>query len=112
MTDETLFLVLLILGMALINLALRWPIYLFAGRLRFSPAIERALGFVPVAVLSAIVFPAVLAPGRDSALALAWNTPYLIGALLAAFVSWRSRRLLPAIAIGMGGFFLARWLIG
>ena len=33
----------MILGMALINLVIRWPVYLFANHFRFPPIIERAL---------------------------------------------------------------------
>src|SRR6185369_11402449 len=52
----------MILGMALINLVIRWPVYLFANHFRFPPLIERALAFVPVAVLTAIIVPTVLYP--------------------------------------------------
>ena len=48
---------LMILGMALINLAIRYPVFLFADHVRFPRLIERAPVFVPVAVLTAIIVP-------------------------------------------------------
>jgi len=102
--------VLMILGMALINLAIRWPVYLFANHFRFPPLIERALAFVPVAVLTAIVVPAVLYPKND-ALALTWHNPALMAALVTAVVGYVSKNLFATIGIGMATFLLLRWLL-
>ena len=84
----------MILGMALINLAIRWPVYLFANRFRFPPLIERALAFVPVAVLTAIIVPMILFP-KDGAIDLSWRSPALLAGLLAAVV-WRETKNLFA----------------
>nr|WP_298684267.1 AzlD domain-containing protein [uncultured Dongia sp.] len=102
---------LMIGGMAVINLAIRWPVYLFADHVRFPPLVERALAFVPVAVLTAIIVPAVLYPSEGD-IQLTWRNPYLVGAVVAAVVSWKWQKLMPTILIGMAAFFLARWLIG
>ena len=104
--------VLMIAGMALINLAIRWPVYLFADHVRFPPLVERALAFVPVAVLTAIIVPATLYPSTEQGLQLTWENPYLVGAVAAAAVSWKWKKLMPTILVGMAVFFVTRWLMG
>jgi branched-subunit amino acid transport protein len=101
---------LMIAGMAVINLAIRWPVYLFADHVRFPPLVERALGFVPVAVLTAIIVPMIVMP--DGAhLEIDWRNPYLVAAIVAAVISWRWHKLMPTILIGMAVFFAMRWLV-
>ena len=102
---------LMIAGMALINLAIRWPVYLFADHVRFPPLVERALAFVPVAVLTAIIVPAVLYPAEGD-IQISWQNPYLAGAIAAAIISWRWHKLIPTIVIGMAVFFGMRWMVG
>lgn len=102
---------LLILGMALINLAIRWPVYLFANHFRFPPLIERALAFVPVAVLTAIIVPTVLYPGDGTKLALTWHNPALLASLVAAAVSYFGKNLFATIGAGVIAFLLLRWLL-
>jgi branched-subunit amino acid transport protein len=102
---------LVIAGMALINIAIRWPVYLLADHLRFPPLIERALAFVPVAVLTAIIVPAMLYP-RSDAIELGWDNPYLVAGILAALAGWRFGNLLATILVGMSAFFLLRWWMG
>ena len=101
----------MIAGMALINLAIRWPVYLFADRFRFPPLIERGLAFVPVAVLTAIVVPTVLYP-RDGGLDFSWHNPALLGAVIAAATSRITKNLFATIGIGMAAFLLLRWWLG
>jgi len=101
----------MILGMALINLAIRWPVYLFANHFRFPPLIERALAFVPVAVLTAIIVPTVLYPD-DKTLDISWHNPSLLAALLAAVVGRVTKNLFATIGIGMAVYLLLRWWLG
>jgi len=101
---------LMIAGMALINLAIRWPVYLFADHVRFPPLVERALAFVPVTVLTAIIVPMILLPDGKT-LDVDWRNPYLVAAIVAAIISWRWHRLMPTILIGMAVFFAMRWLV-
>ncbi|HVO04767.1 MAG TPA: AzlD domain-containing protein [Candidatus Cybelea sp.] len=101
----------MILGMALINLAIRWPVYLLANHFRFPPLIERALAFVPVAVLTAIIVPTVLFPKDGRAIDFSWHNPALIAAVIAGGVSWRTKNLFATIGIGMVAFLLLRWLL-
>ncbi len=101
----------MILGMAIINLVIRWPVYLFANHFRFPPIIERALAFVPVAVLTAILVPTVLYPGDGTKLDITWNNPSLLAALVACAVSYFSKNLFATIGAGVVAFLLLRWLL-
>jgi branched-subunit amino acid transport protein len=102
---------LLIIGMALINLLIRYPVYLMADRFRFPPLIERALAFVPAAVLTAIIVPAVVFPTGTQA-QLDWHNPFLLAAILTAIISYVTRNLLATIVVGMAVFLVLRWWLG
>jgi branched-subunit amino acid transport protein len=60
----------LIAGMVAVTFAIRYVPLVLAGRLRLPRALEAALRFVPVAVLTAITVPAVLLKGLPSNLGL------------------------------------------
>src|SRR5437667_6185101 len=93
----------LIAGMALINLAIRYPVFLLADRFRFPNRVERALAFVPVAVLTAIIVPSVLYP-HGPHLELTWRNPYLVASVISAVIARITKNLLATIGIGMAAF--------
>ncbi len=97
---------LLIAGMMAVTLLARYPLLAIVGRLSLPPRAIRALRFVPVAVLSAIIAPELLI--RDGAPALTLANAYLIGGLVALAVAWRWGNLLATITAGMGSFYLWR----
>lgn len=97
----------IILGMALINLALRCPLFLMADRIRIPAIVERALAHSPVAVLTAIIVPSALhldiAPnGAD------WFNPDLFATIAAIATSLLTRNLMATIAVGLGAALLLR----
>ncbi|HEC23544.1 MAG TPA: AzlD domain-containing protein [Chloroflexi bacterium] len=102
--------VLLIGGMAAVTFAARYPVLALLGRLKLPDPLFRALRYVPPAVLVAITVPAVLMP--DGGLSLSYTNAYLIGGLVAAAVSWRSKNLLLTIIISMAAFLGWRALVG
>ena len=73
-------------------------IYLF-GRLHIPDIVRRSLRFVPPAVLSALVVPALLMPSGQLDLGLT-NHRWLAG-LIAILVAWRTRSILLTILAGM-----------
>jgi branched-subunit amino acid transport protein len=74
----------------------RWPV---SGRLRAM------LSFLPVAILSAIVFPAVV-PAAEQGLAI--EAPLLLAALVVfIYARWR-KNLWGSVLVGMGSY----WLLG
>ena len=101
---------LLILGMALINLAIRLPVFVLGDRIRFPAIVERGLAYVPVAVLTAITVSTVLAPPSE-ATGLDWRNPFLLPALVTFGVSWSGRSLLTTICLGMVVYLAWRWVL-
>jgi len=99
---------LLIAGMALATMATRIPVLWWLSLHPLSPSIARALKYVPLAVLSAIIAPIVLlAEGR---LALQLDNAPLVASIVAILVSWRTRSLLLTIVIGMATYLILRAL--
>ena len=90
-----------IVGMGLVTYAIRLSVIALLGRVELSPTFQRALRFVPPAVLSAIIFPEILRPG---------GTFYFSPAnprLIAGLVAWRTKNVLLTIAAGM----VALWIL-
>lgn len=102
---------LLVLGMALISLGTRLPVFLLGARIRFPPIVERALAYVPVAVLTAITVSTVAAPPGEVT-GLDWRNPFLLPALVTFVVSWSGRSLLTTICVGMATYLVWRWGLG
>lgn len=86
-----------------LTFVLRWSFIALSDSLAMPVAVRRALRFVPAAVLSAIIWPAVIV--ADGAVDLSPGNLRLIAALLAAVVAWRTRSIFYTIAVGM----LALW---
>lgn len=98
-------------GMMLVTFFIRYSLLMLPARIRFPAAFQKALGYVPPAVLTAIVVPAVLMPdGRQ--MHLSWRNPYLIGALLTVLLGRLSRNMLVTIVGGMAAFMLWQWAVG
>ncbi|MBS1215548.1 MAG: AzlD protein [Proteobacteria bacterium] len=95
---DTLTLAGLILALAATSFGARSSFILFLGRRAASPTVQRALRFVPPAVLTALVVPElVLAAGGPS---LVGNARLAAG-LVAAAVAWKTRNTLLTILVGM-----------
>jgi branched-subunit amino acid transport protein len=84
-------------------------IHLF-GRFDIPPAVRRALRFVPPAVLSAIIAPALFMP--DNVLNLGPGNFRLVAGAAAVLVAWRSRNMLLTIVAGMGALLILMWAAG
>lgn len=93
-----------ILAMGLVTYVIRLSVIGAIGRIDIPPLVQRALRFVPPAVLSAIVFPELLRP--SGVLDLTPGNPRLIAGLLAIVVAWRTRNVLLTIAAGMAALWL------
>jgi branched-subunit amino acid transport protein len=100
--------VLIILGMMVVTFGVRYPVLAIVGRVDLPEPVLRALKYVPVAVLTAIIAPAVLI--QEDKIDLMPDNAYLIGAIVAIIVSWRTKNLLATIVIGMAVFLIWRGL--
>jgi branched-subunit amino acid transport protein len=80
-----------------------------AGRWEAPPLFRRALRFVPVAVLTAIIAPELVMHGGT--LDLSPTNPRLLAGLIAIFVAWRTKNTVLTIVIGMTAFWILQLLI-
>jgi branched-subunit amino acid transport protein len=94
-----------ILGMALVTYATR-VVALLALRGEVAPWLRRWLGYVPIAIFTALVLPPLLlAPGDPPSLAP--GSPLLAG-VAGALVAWRTGNVLLTIGAGLAVFWLLR----
>jgi branched-subunit amino acid transport protein len=84
-------------------------IHLF-GRIEEVPErIQRPLRYVPPAVLAALVFPDLLTMRPSVVATLADER--LIAGVVAAVVAWRTENVFATIGVGMGVFWLFRFVV-
>ncbi len=69
------------------------------GRFEMPSQVERALRFVPVAVLTAIFLPEMAYIQEE--LMLSFRNPRLLAGLLAIVVAWRTKNVMYTILAGM-----------
>jgi len=100
---------LLLISMGLVTYAIRLSLIVLIGRVDVSPLIQRALRFVPPAVLSAIIFPELLRPGGTLDLSL--GNVRLLAGVLAALVAWRTKNVLLTIGVGMAALWVLQAVI-
>ncbi len=97
-----------LLGMVLVTYGIRLSFLVFGHSVRFPRWLERALRYVPVAVLTALIVPMALAP--QGAVDLSWHNAYLPGTIAAVLVALWTRQTLSAIVGGFVVYGLWRWL--
>lgn len=99
----------LILAMAVVTYLTRSAFFLgLVGSQTFG-RLEKALKYVPVAILAAIIAPGVLAP--QGTLALDASNPYLWGGAAAALAAVRGRGPLGTMLAGVAATALARLVL-
>ena len=90
----------------LVTFAIRYSFIGSAGRGSAPRWFVEALRFVPVAALSALIWPDLLLTGQG----LDPLQPRLVAGLVAAVVAWRSRSVLATIGGGMLALWILQWL--
>ena len=93
-----------IIGMSAITILIKALIFILGDRVAFALWLKKALEFVPVTVLTAIIVPMVLAP-HGHEMELDWRNAQLIGALFAVLVCVATRHQLLTIIAGLTVFF-------
>jgi len=86
----------------------RLSFILYSDKIKLQPNIQRALQFVPIAVLSAIIIPELIQT-NDSQILLIF--PRLFAGFLAIIIAWRTRNIVLTIIIGMVSLYLLNFLI-
>jgi branched-subunit amino acid transport protein len=99
-----------ILAVGALNYLSRLSFIAVFARVEMPPAVARALRFVPAAMLTAIVVPAVVfvAP---AGLVFSYTNPKLDATLFAAFVAWRTKSATATMVAGMTALWTAQWLV-
>jgi len=96
---------LIIIGMGVLTYAIRLFMIVLSGQIEIGANLQRALRFVPPAVLSAIILPEMILPGGTLDFSL--GNERLLAGIIAIAVAWFSKSLLWTVAIGM----LSLWLL-
>ncbi|HUH94717.1 MAG TPA: AzlD domain-containing protein [Casimicrobiaceae bacterium] len=109
--DRPLAIWLLIFAVGAITFTARLSFIALFARRRMPPLLAEALKHVPVAMLTAIVVPAVVFVPAG-VLRLDLGNPKLVAALVAGAVAWWTKSAVSTIVVGMGVLWLLRWLVG
>jgi len=97
MSQGLLWVTIIIVG--LLTLGIRLSFMVLMGKMRISPRAQQALRLVPVAVLSALIAPALFFP--SGSLDVSFSNIRLIAGILAILVAWRTKNVLLTIFTGM-----------
>lgn len=100
----------LIFWMAVVTFGPRYIPFALAGRLKIPDSLEQALGFVPIAVLTAIIAQTALL--RDGDLDLSWQNHHAMATLASFLVAVVTRHLVATIAAGLTVFLVLRVFTG
>ena len=99
-----LWLTMLLAGAA--TFAIRLSFIGAAGRIAASAWFRRMLRFVPIAALTALVWPDLLIAGGQ----LSFGEPRLLAGIIAALVAWKTHSVSLTICTGMLALWLIQWL--
>jgi len=99
----------LILGMFLMTFSTRYIPLVLAGKFKIPSLIERALRYVPIAVLTSIITQSSLI--QQGELYLNINNYYLLATLVSFFTARITSKLFIVVAVGMFSFFMMRMLL-
>lgn len=99
-----------IVGMAVLNYAVRFPPMAMVSRMQLPGPVMRWLSFIPIAVMGALVASEVLRPGGT------WQNPLTSPSVYAAIVTGlvfkATRSFLGATLAGMASFvILTHWVM-
>lgn len=100
---------LLILGLALTSFIPRASFILLFARWPVPAMVKRALRYVPAAVFSAILAPALVLTAGSVHLGL--DNPRLLAGILAGATAWRTRNTLLTIVTGMLALHFFSYLV-
>lgn len=108
MDKQLVWLAIIVIGIG--TFALRASFIELGGRFVLPAPVTRALRFLPAAVLSAIILPAILR-GEAGGLYFGIDNPRLIAGIVAALVAWKTKSVLMTLAAGMGTLWTMQALL-
>ena len=98
-----------LVAIGLITFAWRVSFVALWKRLSIPDVVERALRFVPAAVLAAIVAPELIAP--NDAIEISFGNARLLAGIAAGLVAWRTQNMFATIGVGMAALWALEALI-
>ncbi|MFT2111621.1 AzlD domain-containing protein [Marinomonas sp. 2405UD68-3] len=105
---NTIHCVFIILGMFAVTFGIRFVLFARANKVVMPAFLDRALKFVPVAVLTAIITPMVVISNKSIDVSL--SNSWLLGAVFAFLTGiWLQKQLLTII-VGVFVFFVAKFI--
>jgi branched-subunit amino acid transport protein len=96
---------LLVLGMGIVTYLPRWIPLILLSRRQLPEWLRQWLDFIPVAVLSALILPAVVTTGDPRHLAV--FQPAMLVSIPVSIFAWKTRSLAGTVIIGMALFWIA-----
>jgi branched-subunit amino acid transport protein len=96
------------IGLGLLTFLTRFSFIALLERWQAPLIIQRALRFVPAAVLTAIIVPELVL--HDGSLDVQPANPRLLAGLAAALVAWRTKNVIVTIVVGMLIFWFLQFL--
>ena len=100
---------LLIIGMMALTFIPRYLPISMAGKFRIPPLLGRALEFVPIAVLTAIIAQTSLV--HDGKLDISMSNPHMYALLAAVITAWITKHTFKTILVGLIVYGIAFWLV-
>lgn len=98
----------IILAAGFFTFSIRFSFIALAGRIEMPIAVQRSLRFVPVAVLTALIVPALLT--QSGTINLSLNNERLLAGIVAVGVAKYSKNVLLTIVVGMSVLWLLQWM--
>jgi branched-subunit amino acid transport protein len=98
-----------ILAAGLLTYSIRLSFIFLIGKINTPLWLRRALRFVPIAVLTAIIIPELFLP--DGVLDISFFNARLMAGALAILVAWRTRNVVATIFVGMVGLWIIQWIL-
>ena len=96
------------IGLGILTFLLRFSFIALLERWQAPLIVQRALRFVPIAVLTAIIIPGLVL--HNDILNLRPDNPRLLAGLVAILVAWKTKNVLITIVAGMAVFWLLQLL--
>jgi branched-subunit amino acid transport protein len=99
----------IMIGIGILTFIIRLSFIILADRLSLPAALQRALNFVPIAALTAILVPAIIQP--SGILNISFTNGRLIAGTLAIIIAWRTKNTFITIGAGMLCLWFLRFVL-
>jgi branched-subunit amino acid transport protein len=96
------------IGLGILTFLIRFSFIALLERWQAPQIVQRALRFVPVAVLTAIIVPELVL--RDGVLNTNLLNPRLLAGIVAVLVAWKTKNVILTIVVGMLVFWLLQFI--